>query len=234
MQVAPVRAGSFEPNNTFKKFLRTILKIALKWEPDGWHRRAPFCSPRRLPAKLTMHTSASLSLVSELERLVAALGSDDLELSQISLSAVGERIAKGFGVRISEVAVMGLSARWRHLYFIVPEALKNVGYIPLSSNSELAARTARESRPEINNNFGATRHASVFEGVKIGNESPEAIQKIISAPILFESKVVGIIQISRKGESAKTVGPDFTAEELGKVLALCKPLGKILHRLTTE
>ena len=48
-------------------------------------------------------------------------------------------------------------SRWRHLYFLVPEALKNVGYIPLTSNSALAARTARESRPEINNNFASVQ-----------------------------------------------------------------------------
>jgi hypothetical protein len=178
--------------------------------------------------------STSVSLVSELERLVTALGAEDAESKQISLPSVGERIAKCFGVRIDEVAIMGLSTRWRHLYFLVPEALKNVGYIPLSSTSALAARTARESRPEINNNFSATRHASVFEGVKIGNESAEAIQKIISAPILYEGKVVGIIQISRKGASAKTVGPDFTAEELGKVLALSRPLGKLLQHVAGE
>jgi hypothetical protein len=181
-----------------------------------------------------MHTSTSLSLVSELERLATALGSADAQSTQISLPSVGERVAKTFGVRIDEVAIMGVSTRWRHLYFLVPEALKNVGYIPLSSTSALAARTARESRPEINNNFAATRHASVFEGVKIGNESAEAIQKIISAPILYEAKVVGIIQISRKGASAKTVGPDFTAEDLGKVLALCKPLGKLLQHVAGE
>jgi hypothetical protein len=184
--------------------------------------------------KTKMHTSTSLSLVSELERLATALGSADAQSTQISLPSVGERIAKTFGVRIDEVAIMGVSTRWRHLYFLVPEALKNVGYIPLSSTSALAARTARESRPEINNNFAATRHASVFEGVKIGNESAEAIQKIVSAPILYESKVVGIIQISRKGASAKTVGPDFTADDLGKVLALCKPLGKLLQHVTGE
>jgi len=175
-----------------------------------------------------------LSLVSELERLVDALGSDSPELSQVSLPSISERIAKSFAVRIGEVAIMGLSTRWRHLYFLVPEALKNVGYIPLSSSSALAARTARESRPEINNNFSATRHASVFEGVKIGNESAEAIQKIISAPILYDGRVVGIIQISRKGASTKTVGPDFTADELGEVLALCRPLGKILQRFTAQ
>jgi len=30
------------------------------------------------------------------------------------------------------------------------------------------------------------------------------------------------------------VGPDFTADDLGKILALCKPLGKLLRRITGE
>src|SRR5271168_5582413 len=179
--------------------------------------------------------ATTYSLVSELERLANALSSASDEKSvDVPIASVAERIAKSLGVKNDEVAILGLSTRWKHLYFMAPLALKNVGYIPLSSNSALAARTARESRPEINNNFSATRHASVFEGVKIGNESAEAIQKIISAPILFDGKVVGIIQISRKGASAKTVGPDFIADDLGKVLALCKPLGKLLQHVAAE
>jgi len=127
-----------------------------------------------------------------------------------------------------------LSTKWRHLHFLVPEALKNVGFIPLSSNSALAARTARDNRPEINNNFAGSRHVSVFEGAKMGAEPGEAIQKIISAPILSGDKVVGIIQISRKGTNATFAGPDFTSEDLGKVVALCKPLGKLLQHVVGE
>jgi GAF domain-containing protein len=164
-----------------------------------------------------------------LERLASALSADAGEPTSISLQSVAERIAKALGVKANEVAILGLSTRWKHLYFLAPEALAQVGYIPLSSNSALAARTARESRPEIINNFAAVRHASVFEGVKVGGEPSEAIQKIISAPILADGKVVGIIQVSRKGTNTAVAGPDFTASDLGQVLALCKPLGKLLR-----
>ena len=112
--------------------------------------------------------------------------------------------------------------------------MKNVGFIPMSSTSALAARTARESRPDINNNFSAVRHATVFEGVKAATTTGESIQKIVSAPILCEGKVVGVMQISRKGATATGVGRDFTAEDLGKVLALCKPLGKLVRYLAGE
>jgi hypothetical protein len=175
-----------------------------------------------------------MSLVAELERLADRLGRDTEGAEPISWPSLAERIAKNLGVRTDEVGILGLSSRWRHLYFLAPEALKNVGFIPLTSNSALAARTARESRPEINNNFPALKHATVFEGVKTAGDSAEAIQKIISAPILTGDKVIGVIQISRKGTGGKTVGPDFTPGDLGKVLALCKPLGKLLQRVASE
>ena len=178
--------------------------------------------------------STTLRLVSEMERIAHALGTQRGDASQVSLSPVAEKIAKHLGVRTEEVAILAISTRWRHLYFLVPEALKKVGFVPLSSNSALAARTARDSRPEIENNFAAATHATVFEGVKITGKASEAIQKMISAPILLDGNVVGVIQVSRKGANPASSGPDFTAEDLGKILALCKPLGKLLHHIAGE
>jgi GAF domain-containing protein len=174
------------------------------------------------------------SLVAELERLASALSTNSADTTAVSLASVAERIAKNLGVKTDEVALLAVSNRWRHLHFLVPEALKNVGFIPLSSNSALAARTARDSRPEIVNNFSSVRHATVFEGVKTMNSSGESIQKIISAPIISDGKVVGVIQVSRKGSNGMTAGPDFSSEDLGKVLALCKPLAALVLHVAAE
>lgn len=178
--------------------------------------------------------STTLSLVSELERIAGALDADNANTSQISLPSVAEKIARMIGVRNEEVAVLAVSERWKHLHFLVPEALKNVGFIPLSSNSSLAAKTVRESRPEIDNNFAAARHSTVFESVKINGEAAGTIQKIISAPILFDGKVIGVVQVSRKGANPISAGPEFTSDDLGKILALCKPLGKLVKRILGE
>jgi len=174
------------------------------------------------------------SLVNELQRLADALDRESPAASEIPLAAMAEKIAKSLGVKNDEVAILGVSTRWRHLHFLVPQALKNVGFIPLTSNSALAARTVRESRPEINNNFSMVRHATVFEGIKAPTTTGETIQKIISAPILYEGKVIGVMQVSRKGHSPTEAGLDFTADDLGKVLALCKPLGKLVKHLAGE
>ena len=176
----------------------------------------------------------STSLVRELERLAEALDVEGAEPTQIPLGTMAEKIAKNLGVKTDEVAILGVSTRWRHLHFLVPQALKNVGFIPMSRPSALAARTARDSRAEINNNFSAVRHATVFEGVKAATTTGESIQKIVSAPILCEGKVVGVMQISRKGATAMEAGADFTTEDLGKVLALCRPLGKLVRHLAGE
>src|SRR6267154_6410468 len=143
--------------------------------------------------------STTLNLVSEMERIASALGTEAEGASGISLATVAEKIARNLGVKHDEIAILAISTRWRHLHFLVPEALKNVGFVPLSSNSALAARTARESRPEIENNFAATRHATVFESVKVALDAAGAIQKMVSAPILMDGKVIGVIQVSRKG-----------------------------------
>ena len=174
------------------------------------------------------------SLVAELEKLARDLETEDSQATQISLREVGEKIAKSMGVNADEVAILGVSHRWRHLHFLVPEALKNVGFIPLTSKSALAARTVREKRPEINNKFTEVRHASVFEGVKAATTTGESIQKIISAPIFCEGAVAGVMQVSRKAGSPETAGADFTVDELERVVALCQPLGKLVKFLAGE
>jgi hypothetical protein len=70
--------------------------------------------------------------------------------------------------------------------------------------------------------------------VKAATTRWESIQKIISAPILNEGKVVGVMQVSRKGENAAMAGPDFTADDMGKVIAICRPLGRLVGYLAGE
>src|SRR5258705_8504519 len=134
---------------------------------------------------------SSTALISELERLASALSSQKPGEQEISLPSVGERIAKTLNVKAEEVAILAVSTKWRHLHFLVPQALKNVGFIPLSSPSALAARTARENRAEVHNHFHYARHARVSEGLKAETRSAEAITDSISRPIPCDEKVAG-------------------------------------------
>ncbi len=70
----------------------------------------------------------STSLLTELERIASAIEDDKAEVPEISMASIGERIAKHLGVKTEELAILGVSYRWRHLHFLVPPALKNVGF----------------------------------------------------------------------------------------------------------
>jgi hypothetical protein len=103
-----------------------------------------------------------------------------------------------------------------------------VGSIPLTSTTALAARTARERKADMINNFSGSRHATVFEAVPLGRDPSETIQKIISAPILDGTHVLGVVQISRKGRTVKGSGPDFTQKDLNALASLNPLLERFL------
>lgn len=131
-------------------------------------------------------------------------------------------LSKLFRVRPSEVAVMRVDHGL--LKFVLPGELKTAGAIPVSSSSAIAARTASTKKAEIFNNFAKIKHARVFETVKL--VSPEdtekheqsQIQKLMSVPVLDpQRKVLGVIQVCRKGFDAASAGPDFTASDLDRL-----------------
>jgi len=125
-------------------------------------------------------------------------------------------LAKIFRVQYTEVALLRLEGGL--LRFIFPDHLRTTGAIPLSSKA-VAAHTALSKKAEIFNNFARVKHASIFETIKPSatdtEEPPPApIQKLMSVPIMDrDSKVVGVIQISRKGLDPK-FAQDFSREDL--------------------
>lgn len=164
----------------------------------------------------------------QLEELLDRMEKVSVPPNSESRSEVVRHIAKLFGVKEDEVAIMELAPSGRTLRFVVPEKLRQVGSIPLSSNTALVSRTARERRSDVINNFTAARHASVFEGVPLGRHPDEAIQKIMSAPILRGDVVIGVAQICRKGASLVGAGPDFTSRDLSELNGINQALGRFL------
>jgi len=150
------------------------------------------------------------------------------------LALLAETVGKMFGADPDEVAILAVSSKSKSLKFVIPEKLSVVGTIPLTSTNALAARTARERRPELANNFNTSRHASVFEGVPLGRRQGETIYKIMSAPILDGKKVTGVVQISRKGRSATDSGPDFNSKDLQTLTSLASTLEKFLKICPVE
>lgn len=170
----------------------------------------------------------------ELDRLIDRAEKNAAMLDEEWPSRVAHEIGKMFHAQPDEVAVLELSAKGKALKFVLPEKLRVVGSIPLSSTTALAARTARERRADILNNFASARHATVFEGVPLGRATGASIQKIMSVPILNGDTVVGVVQISRKGDSAAQCGPDFNSKDLSELQSLNSLLGRILLLLRIQ
>ena len=164
----------------------------------------------------------------EVEKLIDSIETGPAPPDPNSLLEVIRHMAKLFGVQEDEVAIMEVVSAGRTLRFVIPEKLREVGSIPLSSTTALAARTVRERRSDILNNFPVARHATVFEGVPLGRRPGESIQKIMSAPILSGTDVVGVAQICRKGASLGDAGPDFTQRDLSQLQSLNQALGRLL------
>ncbi|MGA6984955.1 MAG: GAF domain-containing protein [Terriglobales bacterium] len=150
--------------------------------------------------------------VKELESMIAESPSSDrvcLKLAQI------------LNVRRSEVALLRLEKG--SLRFIYPPELRSAGVLPLSG-SAVAARTAATRTPLLSNAFMRVKHVSLFEAVKLGaveedrSQDQMPIQKIMSVPVAPSGgKVIGVVQISRKGLDASVSGADFTSEDLKQV-----------------
>lgn len=140
-------------------------------------------------------------------------------------------LAKLFGVRATEVALLKLDKGL--LRFLSPEQLKTAGAIPVSSSSAIASHTASTKKVELFNTFAKVKHARVFETVKLAareeteNSEHAAIQKLMSAPILdMGGKVLGVIQVCRKGFDLVSCGPDFTLDDLQQLELAAKVASK--------
>ena len=167
--------------------------------------------------------------IADVESLVAGLEGRGGAPNDDALAEIAEALAKQFEVDADEVAILKFVPKFKSLKFIVPVKLSLVGTIPVSSTSALAAKTARERKPEAVNNFSSARHANVFEAVPLGRDPSELIQKIISAPILDGTRISGVVQICRKAASLNAAGPDFTQKDLKALAALSGPLHRLLN-----
>lgn len=173
---------------------------------------------------------------------IGALKSWAQELAQrgekgevVRLNPAVELISKNFSVQAHEVAILGVTGDGRFLCFLAPDNLRTVGKIPLTSMQSLASRTVRDKRPEMINNFSVVPHANVFEAVpQADRQRTDPVQKIMSAPILHDARVIGVVQVCRKGKTAADAGADFTQTQLRELRTISDALAPCILLCTQE
>jgi hypothetical protein len=177
-------------------------------------------------------SNVASSPATEIARLANEVVRGGKELDEERLSRIVGELSKLFSVKADEVAILELTQNGAILSFLYPLQLRTVGSIPMSSTNSLAVRSVRDKRPEMINNFPAQRHPTVFESVALDAEQGERhpIQKIMSVPLLVDGKAVGAVQISRKGKSATTAGPDFTIRDLTSLVSTASVLAKCFKK----
>jgi hypothetical protein len=175
---------------------------------------------------------AEIDLILVVAKLVDELRKAGAPPSDQDWNRLAAQVSNGFKARKEEVAILRLSADAKVLSFIFPIRLSFIGAIPITTTHSLAAKTIREKRGEIVNNFANYKHPTVFEAVDLSDdEKAVPIQKIMSSPMIVEGKVVGVIQISRKARPGEPVGLDFTHADLAQLSSVGSVLGQYLSEL---
>ncbi len=170
----------------------------------------------------------SLAVARQVEEMRKAAGTptDD------AYNRLAAQIAMAFKAKKEEVALLRVSPDGKMLSFVFPIKLSKIGAIPLTTTHSLAAKTIREKKGEAVNNFSTYKHPTVFEAIDLSmEEKATPIQKIVSAPMIAEGRVVGVIQISRKAKPGEPVGPDFSPRDITELVNVGSILGKYLATL---
>jgi hypothetical protein len=138
---------------------------------------------------------------------------DRLELLLDMADRVVKAVSHAFSCRQDEVAILLLSTDGRPLRFVAPRAFAELGSIPVTKRDSIAVGVLSRRTGEVINNVPMVKHVSFFESIKL-RDKPMPIQKMVTTPLLLRGQPVGVAEISRKGETARDAGPDFTPADL--------------------
>jgi len=155
----------------------------------------------------------------ELQEILQAMlaQKDKIKNRHELLLDMGERVVKAvsqeFACKQDEVAILLLSIDGRHLRFIAPRKFAELGSIPTTKRDSIAVGVLSRRAGEVINNVPMVKHVTFFESIKI-KDKPVPIQKMVTTPLVVRGQPVGVAEISRKGETIRDAGADFTPADL--------------------
>ena len=138
---------------------------------------------------------------------------DRRELLLDMADRIVKTVSHEFSLKLDEVAILLLSDDGRQLRFVAPRRFADLGTIPVTKRDSIAVGVLARRAGDVINNVPMVKHVSFFESIKL-RDKPSPIQKMISMPLVVRGQPIGVAQISRKGETAREAGPDFTPADL--------------------
>ena len=152
---------------------------------------------------------------------------DPLELFFEMAQRVVKSVSAEFGTKGDEVAILFLTTDGKHLRFAAPRRFSDLGTIPITKRDSIAVNILGKTAGEALNNVPVVKHVAFFESIKIRDRATP-IQKMITVPILHDGEAVGVAQISRKGDTPRDAGPDFTPVDVRKAEEIFRLVGPFL------
>lgn len=129
---------------------------------------------------------------------------------------VARGAAEGLGRQVDEIGILIAGTDGKYLRFVAPRKLCDLGTIPTTKRDSIAVGVFTRKTGEANNNVPLVRHVAFFESVKV-TEKVLPIMKMVTVPIIALGQVIGIAQVSKKGDNLMEAGPDFSQADVRKV-----------------
>lgn len=164
-------------------------------------------------------------LIKILEAIAKLKGTpDECLLFEKTNEAIADYIVKNLGVSEDCVAILLLKDAGKVFRFAYPlELFKGQSNVFPVSRNNIAGQVILSERGNVENNLSRVPHFGVYEKAKIKGKTPKPIQKMVTAPLILPDKnMLGVIQISKRGETPQEAGPDFAPADLGKLNQVCQ------------
>jgi len=129
---------------------------------------------------------------------------------------VARGAAEEFSRQVDEIGILIASADGKYLRFVAPRKLCDLGTIPTTKRDSIAVGVFTRKIAEANNNVPLVRHVAFFESVRV-TEKVMPIMKMITVPIISNGQIVGVAQVSKKGDTLTEAGPDFSNADVRHV-----------------
>jgi len=164
----------------------------------------------------------------ELEKLT---GIPAAERQRKAFEIVVATLMKTFCLKPDEIAVLILSEDRDMLRFAYPPELAAGGSnaFPVRFPS-VAGRVVASGESLLSNQVQQEPHLAFYERVPVQGVAPTAIQKLLAVPLRGPaSEVLGVLEISRRGQTPGEAGPDFGPEERQQLERLVAAAALTLH-----
>ncbi len=148
-------------------------------------------------------------------RLKEAEGKAVVERREAVLEALATTLARAFSLNPDEIAILLLSPDRVMLQFVYPPELAKGGSntFPVSLQS-VAGHVASTGESLLLNDVQETHRLAFYERVPISGAAPAEIHKLLAVAVPGpDGAPQAVIEVSRRGSSSATAGPDFSGAD---------------------